>query len=91
MSCNKKEKISFPDSKSAASRAEEINAENAQNGSPVRLRKYKCPKCKQWHLSKMSKAKYGRTKDVRSRNEYREKKFVERESEHWNRKFGIEE
>ena len=84
-------KVDFDSLKEAKKRAAEINLNNSKSeGQKQKLRAYKCELCNKWHLTKMPKYKYMWKNNVGYRNEIREKKFVERESEYWNRHFGTE-
>ena len=76
--------------KEADSRADEINSENSKIKNNTRLRPYKCETCGNYHLTSMTKHAYKLKNDIKYRNDVKEKKFIETESEHWNNYFGID-
>jgi hypothetical protein len=78
----------------AKKRSNEINKENKKSGIKTKLRLYKCPDCNKYHLSSMNKHQQKHVekfhKDLNYRNEFRERNFIKRESQYWNKKFGID-
>ncbi|BBI90767.1 hypothetical protein [Tenacibaculum phage PTm5] len=85
MLCNKK---SFDTADSANNRANEINNSN-KHTTNKKLRPYKCDICSKYHLTSMNKYSYKYKKDKKYRNQVRENNFIRRETEYWNKKFGI--
>jgi hypothetical protein len=86
-SCKKKEYLTIELAKDAAKK---INQEGAKkDGKNVKMRAYKCENCCFYHLTTMSKNLHKFINDVEYRTKVKEKKFIERESDYWNRKFGI--
>lgn len=60
---------------------------------PIRI--YKCEHCGMYHLTSKTERQYKtnlqlKNKEIKKRNQIREKAFIERESNHWNEYFGIE-
>lgn len=85
MSCLKK---SFETNKEAKARANEINIINRSNKDKTKLRPYKC-ECGKFHLTSMSKNKYLVVNDQDYRVKTREKNFIRRETEYWEKKLNI--
>ena len=73
-------------------RSEEINAVNKKNKKQKELlRPYKCEKCGETHLTKMSNHRFKFKTDIRYRVKTREENFIRNESEHHEIKFGIQQ
>ena len=83
------DKVTFSTLEIALKRAIEINKENAGLKGVRLMRAYKCNTCGLFHLTSMSKFYYSITKDFKAREEYRRKIFIERESYHYEKKFGL--
>ena len=89
MSCEGKKR--FETAKEAGDRTNQINHENKKNKKKnPPLRSYKCDECGGYHLSSMNKHKYKMVNDVKYRNKIHEERFIEREAEYWEKKFGID-
>lgn len=85
------EKKTFETKKLANKRCKEINKEiRIKKNQKHLLRVYRCEICNKYHLTKMSVHKYKFKTDVSYRNKLHEEKFIEKESNYWNLKFGIE-
>lgn len=85
------DKTVFFTHKEAQQRAIDINKGNRSKGDATELREYKCPGCGFFHLTSMTKHTYKKTTDREYRNRIREEVFIKRESEYWNKKFGVQE
>jgi uncharacterized GH25 family protein len=91
--CKKKDYLTLELAKEAAKK---INKEGAEkNGIKVQMRAYKCKSCAFYHITSMKKGEFSHIKkfkeDLKYRNKVREDSFIKRESDYWNRKFGIED
>ena len=81
-------KKSFDTSDEAKSRLKEIK-KSADKRKKTPDRVYKCKICSKFHLTAMSKKKFEATKNVEARNQHRQQKFIERETEFWEKRFKI--
>lgn len=79
------EKTRFETNEECQKRCNEINSEYDK---PL-LRVYKCPECKGYHLTSLTKHQHKFYTDKRYRIETKERAFIKRESEYWKKKFGI--
>lgn len=87
MSCNKK---SFESQWDAIIRLKEIQQESKENKIPQSS--YKCTKCNKWHLTSItSDNRNARSQKIKKKVQKSESIFIKTESNHWNKKFGIEE
>lgn len=83
--CKKK---SFDNWWDAQTRLKEINPKN-EDDKPQRA--YKCIDCGFWHLTKISAENNNkRAMKIAEKNKNREEKFINRETNFWNKKFKIE-
>ena len=90
LKCNKK---AFNSIDEARLRLTEIVIDSNREIKPIRV--YKCEFCKKYHLTSKSEKIYNHNLDLKIKkiqkiNQKREASFIRRESEYWNKRFGIE-
>jgi len=91
MACNKK---AFDTQKEVAKRANEINESNAKNsafkkGKILTLRYYQCDSCGKYHLTSMDKHAHKYATNKKYQKEVNKKSFLNKETDYWKRKLGI--
>jgi hypothetical protein len=89
MYCKKK---TFDNFQEATTKLTEIMSESIEKVKPIRV--YKCIYCNKYHLTSKKISEYGRNVQrkidgIRRRNLRRERSFIKRESEYWEKYFDV--
>lgn len=88
-SVNCESKATYDEYKDAHARVREINKGNKEAGRKEYLRIYTCQSCGKYHFTSLTKDNIRYRVDPKFRSEKNAEIRLRRESDYWNKRFGI--